>query len=187
VNAIRTALRDLSASTGFRQIHLIYGDHVFLDVAGEDFAEIEVSSSHGDDWAAWLETQARLLRQHNFNAVDTENLAEELDSLARSDQRAFKSQIRRLLIHLLKCLTQPKKRNKSWDNSIGTARDELESIIDENPSFENRYWAAVQQEYSRARRAAAREMKVSVHALPDECPFTVDELRDPDFFPGLSQ
>ena len=183
VDSIRGDLQPHTESHAFRQIHLIFGDEVFLDIAGPSFEWVDVSKSHADDWSAWLEDQARLLRQRNFNAVDADNLAEELDSLARSDQRALKSQIRRLLVYLLKWAAQPGKRSKSWKKSIRSARDQIDSILEENPSFENRYLAAVEQEYPKARDAAAQEMDVSAGELPAECPFSVDSLRDPDFLP----
>jgi hypothetical protein len=183
VESIRRTLREHSEPIAFRQVHLIFGDAVFLDIAGSSFEQVDVSKSHADDWSAWLEDQARLLRQRNFNAVDADNLAEELDSLARSDQRALKSQIRRLLVHLLKWASQPGKRTKSWKKSIHSAREQIDSILEENPSFEHRYLAAVEQEYPKARDAAALEMNVSAEELPPECPFSVDSLRDPDFLP----
>ncbi len=183
VESIRRTLLERQESLVFRQVHLIFGDEVSVDLAGSSFEQVDISKSHADDWSNWLEDQARLLRQRNFNAVDADNLAEELDSLARSDQRAMKSQILRLLIHLLKWTSQPRKRGKSWKSSISLARDEIEAILGENPSFENRYLAAVQQEHPRARRAAAQQMSIELDELPAECPFSVDELRDPDFFP----
>jgi uncharacterized protein DUF29 len=184
VESLRRILQDSKSPGAFRQIHLIFGDDVFLDIAGPSFEQVDVSKTHADDWSAWLEDQARLLRQRNFNAVDADNLAEELDSLARSDQRALKSQIRRLLMHLLKCAVHPKKRTKSWVKSIRDARDQIDSILEENPSFENRYLAAVEQEYPKARDAAAQEMNVPTADLPPECPFSIDSLRDKNFLPG---
>ena len=173
VESIRSTLREQGELHPFRQAHLIFGDEVFLDIAGPSFEQADVSKTHADDWSAWLQDQARLLRQRNFNAVDADNLAEELDSLARSDQRALKSQIRRLLIHLLKWATQPAQRSKSWRKSIQSAREQIDSLLEENPSFENRYLAGV-------------GMNVA-QVLPSECPFTVDSLRDPDFLPEVDK
>ena len=135
VEWVRKDSSELNLPAAFREIHLIFGDEVFLDIAGPSFEQVDVSKTHADDWSAWLEGQARLLRQRHFNAVDADNLALELDSLARSDQRALKSHIRRLLIHLRKCASQPKKRTKSWVKSIHDARDQIDSILEENPKL----------------------------------------------------
>jgi hypothetical protein len=167
----------------FRQVHLIFGDDVCLDLLGQHLLIRDISQAHADDWSAWLAAQARYLRQRNFNAVDVDALAGELESLSRSDQRALRSHLRKLLAHLLKWQLQPSKRTKSWKNSISTARDDIESLFEENPSFENRLLAEIGSEYGRARRDAARDMKTDAERLPAECPFTVDQIRDPEYLP----
>jgi hypothetical protein len=186
---IRRLTRDrqteLKADVGeFRQIHLLYGESMYLDLFGsERLPPIDVSREYADSWVDWLETQAKYLRERNFNALDVDNLAEELDSLARADQRALRSQLRRLLVHLLKWKYQQSKRAKSWTSSISSARDQIEELLEENPSFENRIDALVKLEYPRAVREASRETKIGKSRFPEECPFTVDQLRDPEFLP----
>jgi hypothetical protein len=45
---------------------------------------------YDDDFYAWTQEQARLLRAGEFSAVDVANLAEEIESIGRSDRRELK-------------------------------------------------------------------------------------------------
>ena len=54
------------------------------------------------DFHAWLVEQADHARAGRVEALDLENIAEELEGLARSDQHAIESRMDRLVTHLLK-------------------------------------------------------------------------------------
>ena len=66
------------------------------------------------DFAAWADEQSQALTEHQISELDFTNLAEEIASLSRSDRRALRSQIRRLIMHLLKWEKQPVKSKVSW-------------------------------------------------------------------------
>ncbi len=55
-----------------------------------------------DDFYAWTVEQARLLRAGELSAVDAANLAEEIESVGRSDRRELQSRLAALIMHLLK-------------------------------------------------------------------------------------
>ena len=46
--------------------------------------------AYDDDFFAWTQEQARLLRAGELTAVDVENLAEEIESVGRSDRREIR-------------------------------------------------------------------------------------------------
>ena len=63
------------------------------------------------DFAAWLKDQAR--RAPRGEGLDLENVAEELEGMARSDRREIRIRLSILLTHLLKCTAHPKKPSSS--------------------------------------------------------------------------
>ena len=65
------------------------------------------SIAYEDDFFAWTQDQARLLREGKLTRVDAENVAEEIESMGKSDRREVKSCLRRLIMHLLKWPMQP--------------------------------------------------------------------------------
>ena len=66
-----------------------------------------------EDFYLWTEEQARLLRSGEFSAIDAANIAEEIESMGRSDRRELKSRLIVLLTHLLKWRYQPEARSRS--------------------------------------------------------------------------
>src|SRR5947207_11835133 len=62
-------------------------------------------------------------------------IEELIDALARSEKRALKSQLVRLMVHVLKWKEQLKQRSRSWAASIVNAREEIADIQAETPSL----------------------------------------------------
>jgi len=119
----------------FRQVHMSFGDIVHVDLFGNSHAWIDVSREHAEDWVGWLASQSELLREGELAKLDATRLAMELESLGRSDQRALKHQLGRLLLHLLKWQFQPKRHSRSWRGSIDDARGEIAELLAESPSL----------------------------------------------------
>src|SRR5947209_1648292 len=65
----------------------------------------------------------------------TAGIQELIDALARSEKRALRSQLTRLMAHVIKWKTQANKRSFSWRASINGARREIEDIQEETPSL----------------------------------------------------
>jgi Domain of unknown function DUF29 len=66
-----------------------------------------------EDFVAWLEDQARRARRGDTEGLDLDNIAEELEGMARSDRREIRSRLTVLLVHLLKCSVPPKARRSA--------------------------------------------------------------------------
>jgi len=70
------------------------------------------------DFVEWADHTAELLRQGKFAEVDLEHLIEEVEGLAESDRHGVRSQMVRLLMHLIKLRIQPEREVTSWRTSI---------------------------------------------------------------------
>jgi hypothetical protein len=65
----------------------------------------------------------------------TDGLRELIEALSRSEKRALKSQLVRLMLHIIKWRTQPERRSLSWIARIENARDEITDIREETLSL----------------------------------------------------
>jgi Domain of unknown function DUF29 len=95
---------------------------------------------YDSDFYGWTQAQATALRAKDWAALDVENLADEIDSLGRSDRRAITHQLERLLTHLLKWTYQPQQRpryGRSWSRSLHQARAAIGDLLEESPSFQD--------------------------------------------------
>jgi hypothetical protein len=57
---------------------------------------------------------AALLRQRRLAEIDIDNIAEELESMGRSEKRELVNRLAVLLTHLLKWRSQLNRRSNSW-------------------------------------------------------------------------
>ena len=145
---------------------------------------IRHAAAYESDYSAWTAEQARHLRRSKPAGVDWENLAEEVESLGRSDKRAMGSALKIVLEHLIKWQFQPGKRSPSWSDSIDEHRDRILRILEDSPSLADLPGEILEREYRRGRRKALRDSSLAPEQVPVACPFSVDQALDPDFWPG---
>lgn len=136
------------------------------------------------DFYAWAMRQAALLRAGELSAADLDHIAEEIESMGRSEKRELVSRLELLLLHLLKWQHQPERRSVSWELSIANNRDAVVSHLDDNPSLKSRLDDAIAEAFRRARRGAAAETNLPLAVFPDPCPWSFDQMVDDGFWPG---
>jgi hypothetical protein len=135
------------------------------------------------DFVAWLEDQAQRARRGEIDDLDLENIAEELEGMARSDRREIRNRLAVLLTHLLKCAAHPTKPSSSWLGTIAEQRDGIADLIEDSPSLGDYPSEILERCYPKARRNAARQMRLPESAFPERCPFAPDEILDPRWLP----
>ena len=136
------------------------------------------------DFVRWLDYQAELLRAGRVGELDLENLAEEIESIARSDKREIYNRLTVLLAHLLKIQFQPDKRTRSWLLTVREQRRQLRLVFADSPSLAKIYApGAFSDIYQDARQDAAEETGLALTAFPESCPYTLEQTLDEDFLP----
>jgi hypothetical protein len=144
-----------------------------------------VPSLYDTDFYQWTQEQAALLRDGKMEALDLANLAEEIESLGKSDRRALGSHLRGLVMHLLKWRYQPSGRQTghSWRTSINNHRRDIHAIVEDSPSLRRQAPEVLAREYPRSRRDASDETDLPLTTFPDTCPWTPEQVLDEDFWP----
>lgn len=135
------------------------------------------------DFYAWANEQAALLRAGRLSEADIENIAEEIESMGRSERRELINRLNVLLLHLLKWRYQPGLRGRSWTLTIEQQRLRLGRHLADNPSLKSQLDEAMADAYQDARIDAERETRLARSAFPVACPFAFDEAMNPDFWP----
>ncbi|MDC9825874.1 DUF29 domain-containing protein [Devosia sp. ZB163] len=143
-------------------------------------------AGYRQDLALWSAEQAALIREGKLDRVDLENVAEEIESLGRSEESEIENRMAVLLAHLLKHQFQPDKRSPSWTSTIFEQRYRIARVIRRSPSLKAYPATTLDGEYLIARRNAAAETGMPIEALPETCPYTIDQALDPDYLPGQS-
>jgi hypothetical protein len=129
------------------------------------------------------------LRAGNFEALDLENLAEEIKEVGKSEKRELMSRMVVLLAHLLKWQFQPLLRGKSRKSTIIVQRDDVADVLEEAPSLraslEDSKW--LEKAWRKARLLAANETGIDEDLFPSQCPWRMAQALDPEFFPEQAE
>ena len=93
---------------------------IVLEYATDGTNWVEMARYNTTNFYAWTQEQGALLRDRKTKALDYVNLAEEVESLGKSQQHALESRLEKLVLHLLKWHYQPEKRlrGQSWQRTI---------------------------------------------------------------------
>ncbi|MBF0306141.1 MAG: DUF29 domain-containing protein [Alphaproteobacteria bacterium] len=142
------------------------------------------SSLYETDFYAWANEQAALLRAGRLSQADIGHIAEEIESMGRTERRELVSRLTVLLLHLLKWQYQPTHRGASWRLTIANTRDDLADHLADNPSLKSHIGDAIVSAYRRARRQAAAETGHPENAFPEGCPYSLAQLADAEFWPA---
>ena len=142
-------------------------------------------TDYEQDFYRWTQEQAALLREGAWQELDMSNLAEEIESLGKSDRRALGSYLKNLVMHLLKWHYEPQGRQTghSWYDSIEDARDEITQLLEDSPSLRREVPALLARRYPAARRKASSESTLPLRTFPEVCPWTPEQVLDVDFWP----
>jgi len=143
----------------------------------------ELSDFYDRDFFEWTRRNGELLRAGRFEEADIQHLADEIEDIGKRDLRALDRRVQVLLIHLLKRRFQPEKRSSSWENTVTVQRIGVERLLRRYPSFRHMIKTDLAGNYKSAVRLAVVETGLPKIQFPGECPFTVDQILDPEFHP----
>ena len=141
------------------------------------------SQLYEEDFYAWANEQAALLRAGDLSRADVEHIAQEIESMGRTEKRELASRLKVLIAHLLKWRFQPEKRTKSWEVSIRVQRRELADHLDDNPSLKPIIGSVLEKAYPDAALVAVLETGLSETAFPQSCPWSFAQIMDENFWP----
>ncbi len=141
-----------------------------------EYPESPIEAAFDRDFANWAQAQARLIREGRWNEVDTENVAEEIDDLSKSQHRELRSRLRILIMHLLKWDHQPERRTGSWISSVIEQRARIEDLLHDSPSLRGVIESYANAVYETARKEAEAETGLPIDVFPPDLPYTVEQL-----------
>jgi len=134
------------------------------------------------DFYAWTQEQAAALRDGKWDTLDRANLAEEIESLGRSERYAIESHLQNLLTHLLKWRYDPATEpRRGWRITIRNARlDIAKRALGHLQHYPAQYLATA---YRHAREDAADATDLPLTTFPEACPWALAQVLDEDFWP----
>jgi hypothetical protein len=143
-----------------------------------------IQQEYEKDFYAWSIHNAKLLREGKLSEIDIENIAEEIESMGKSEKRELISRLAVLLAHLLKWEFQSERRGNSWTYTIKEQRLRLQDLLNDSPSLKKSLKENLDHAYEHALIIAVGETDLSERSFPKKCPFSLQQALDKDFLPG---
>ena len=141
------------------------------------------SALYDEDFYAWANEQAALLRSGQLSAADIDNIAEEIESMGKTEKRELVSRLAALLMHLLKWRFQPLLQGPSWRTTIRNQRLDITYHLFDNPSLKAQIPEAMARAYRKAIGEAGLETGLPEETFPAACPWSFDQIMDAGFWP----
>ena len=131
------------------------------------------AAEYWDDFYSWLMEQAAHLRAGHWEALDRENLAEEIESLGREQFKKLESALRVVILHLLKWDHNEDRRSRSWALSVREHRRRVHRQLRRSPGLKPQLDEALEGAYEDARLEASSETGLPLKILPRKLPSTI--------------
>jgi hypothetical protein len=143
------------------------------------------------NYTAWAEKTAELLKAGKFSELDTEHLLEELASMGASEYNELESRLTILIAHLLKWQFQYQQLSdkwrefdgRSWRSTIIEQRTRIAKRLRKSPGLKKNLPEILSEAYEDALELAIKETRLPAATFPSECPYTVEQLLNDDFYP----
>jgi hypothetical protein len=148
--------------------------------------ENESKNLYEQDFYLWLQTTANLLENNKFDELDIGNLIEEINSMGRSEKKELKSRLITLIEHILKLeYWQLEKENnaRGWRNTVAEQRLQIELTLEDSPSLRNMLDDIFEECYQKARQYILKRYQLSPELFPENPPFSVVDVLNPDYLP----
>jgi Domain of unknown function DUF29 len=114
-------------------------------------------SLYDRDLVAWAAQQAALIRERRFEDLDVENLAQEVEDLAKSQRRELNSRICNILEHMIKLEVLPATDPRAdWHDTIRREHQDIEALLDDNPSLRREVDDIISRQLPIAKRRVIR-------------------------------
>ncbi|MCE3608312.1 DUF29 domain-containing protein [Massilia sp. P8910] len=135
------------------------------------------------DVVAWAYQQAALLRARQWSALDFDNIAEEIEGVAKAEKRELGRRMSALFAQLLEWKLHPERRDSGLLRSIGDQRVSIARVLRKMPSLQSALididW--LDDAWKDALGIAGGTMELD--GFPRRCPWTLVQVLAEHFLP----
>ncbi|HAN46424.1 MAG TPA: DUF29 domain-containing protein [Cyanobacteria bacterium UBA8156] len=143
----------------------------------------DCAALYDQDFVLWLDHTVNLLRQGKVQELDLEHFADEIEAMGKREKRAIESNLKIILVHLLKYQYQPQKRSRSWRSTLLEHRQRIARALKDSPSLHAHLLANFQEVYAQARAKASAETNLQADVFPVVSPFGLEQALDQTYRP----
>ncbi len=145
-------------------------------------------TTYDQDFFTWTQEQAAFLRRGQFEYLDLEYLAEEVEDMGKSERREFAARLAVIITHLLKLELQTVRtpaNEKSWRRSIIEQRRAVQRHLLDNPGLKNpiHIQHVLATAWVDGLSTALHETGLDPDLFPIDNPYLLEQLLNGEFWP----
>jgi hypothetical protein len=133
------------------------------------------------DFRLWALEMSRIVDEGRWDRLDRRNVAGELASIARQEQRTADALFCWLLKQLLLWWARPERRCGRWKSRVLERRFRLRDILADSPSIETA--SLIARNWPLGTAWVVAKQGLLRDPFPSACPFSLAQLLDPGFWP----
>ena len=141
-------------------------------------------NAYDPDFILWAHDQAAHLRSGRLDCLDVENVAEELDALARGLRHELVDRLARLLQHLAQWEYLSGVRPPASYVAIVEERAMIPLIVEDAPSLAGEWDAIYADAWESARSRVCDTTGIASSLVPVQCPYAKAQVLSHAFWPG---
>jgi hypothetical protein len=139
------------------------------------------AARYEQDFLLWLDRTVVLLRQGKLQELDIVHVADEIAAMSKREKRAIESNLKVILVHLLKYQHQPQQRSRSWLCTLLEHRQRITRALQDSPSLRSHLLENFQEVYAQARALANTEIGLGADGFPMVASFSLEQVLDPTY------
>lgn len=151
-----------------------------------------MTKSYDEDVVAWSIEQAQIIRTGQFELLDREHVADEIEDVGRAEKREFEKRLSLLLAHLMIWLHEPERQSKDFASSIRLDRKHVAYHLKDKPSLQTCFadddWLKMVWASSIVKAIAevwASDLPDSIGEFPEICPWSMVDVMAQGWLPQI--
>jgi hypothetical protein len=136
------------------------------------------------DIVAWANEQAHLVRSGQFELLDLEHIAEEIEDVGKSEQRELANRMVLLIAHLLKWQYQPERQGASWQITIRNQRRAIALHLKQAPSLKAKLNDAEWLEVVWGDAVYQASKETGLESFPETCHWSIEDILTDNWLPN---
>ncbi|MEB3883624.1 DUF29 domain-containing protein [Lyngbya sp. CCY1209] len=146
----------------------------------------QLKTLYDTDYNLWVLETVQKLESRDFDALDLENLIDEVLDLSRRDKRKLESLLTRLFEHLLKLAywdSEIDENKNHWKREIRNFRKQINRELKASPSLKNYLSDRLSELYQDARELVSDISGLPVSHFPPTAIANLEQVLDENWFP----
>jgi uncharacterized protein DUF29 len=148
---------------------------------------------YDQDFYAWTQEQAALMREGAVHALDLVHLAEEIEDMGHSQQDKLASHLLVLLTHLLKLFLAAQafpqdyaRAARGWRLTCRAQRLQIAKVLRRNPRLRRTVPDELEDAYALARLEVMQDLELEESLVPERYPWDEAQILADDFWPDAN-